>query len=204
MTPRWQTIERLFHAALERPMSEREAFIRGEAEDRKLATEVLELLDASAPDRDLDDVAPQPLVLQDLMDALGGAFLNGKQLGRYAVGELLGEGGMGLVYRATDLRDGSPVAIKILPPGQAQHPKRLERFEREASAMAALDHPGIVRIREAGSEHGVHYLVMDYLEGETLRQRVQRAGPLSSEDTIRCGLAIASALQAAHQAGVTQ
>ena len=171
MSPRWQAIERLFHAALERPVSQRESFVRAEAGDQQLAAEVLALLD-EAPSEDIP--LPQPLDLHGLMEALGGAFLSGKQLGPYTVAELLGEGGMGLVYRAIDQRDGSTVAIKILPPGQALHPSRLERFHSEARAMAALRHPAIIQIREAASDAGVHYLVMEYLEGETLRQRVQR------------------------------
>ena len=136
------------------------------------------------------------------MDALGSAFLTGKQLGNYTVAEFLGEGGMGMVYRAIDQRDGSIVAVKILPPGQALHPSRVERFRREARAMAALRHPAIVCIREAGSAGGVHYLVMECLRGETLRRRLEQAGPLSAREVIDYGLAISSALEAAHQAGV--
>jgi serine/threonine protein kinase len=210
MSPRWQTIERLFHAALERPASQRPHFVREEAGDEQLAAEVLELVEAAEP---LEDLPAQPLSLHGLMDAFGSALLSGQQLGHYVIGELVGEGGMGLVYRAIDERDGSTVAIKILPPGQAQHPRRLARFQQEARALAALHHPAIVRIREAGvghsgsefqpgSEHGVHYLVMEYLEGETLRQRVLRAGPLPATETIECGLAISAALEVAHQAGV--
>jgi serine/threonine protein kinase/Flp pilus assembly protein TadD len=204
MSPRWQSIERLFHSALERPVSEREAFVRDAARDDELAAEVLTLLD-TAPDRDADhgDLPSQPLHLHSLMDALGSAFLSGQQLGHYVVGDLLGEGGMGLVYRGIDERDGSLVAIKILPPGQAQYPARVTRFQREARAMAALDHPVIVRIRETGSGHGLHYLVMEYLEGETLRQRLQRAGALDIGEVIACGLAVSAALEVAHQAGVT-
>jgi eukaryotic-like serine/threonine-protein kinase len=203
MSPRWQVIDRLFHAALERPAWDREAFVREEAGGEELAVEVLELLDA-APAPDLEADPPlQPLSLHGLMEAFGSALFSGKQLGHYTFGELLGEGGMGLVYRAIDERDGSTVAIKILPPGQTNHPKRLERFLREARAMTALSHPAIVGIREAGSDHGVHYLAMEYLEGETLQQRVQRSGPLPIEEAVECGLAISGALEAAHQAGVT-
>jgi|CZKS01.1.fsa_nt_gi serine/threonine protein kinase/cytochrome c-type biogenesis protein CcmH/NrfG len=200
MSPRWQAIERLFHAALERPLVQREAFVREEARDQKLADEVLALLNA-APSEDVP--MRQPLDVHGLMEALGSAFLTGKQLGHYTVAEFLGEGGMGMVYRAIDQRDGSTVAIKILPPGQALHPSRLERFRREARAMAALQHPAIVCIREAGSDDGVHYLVMEYLEGETLRQRLQRAGPPSTQEVIEYGLAISTAFEAAHHAGVT-
>jgi serine/threonine protein kinase/Tfp pilus assembly protein PilF len=200
MSPRWQTIERLFHAALELPLAQREAFVRQQADDQPLADEVLALLNAAPSD---DAPLPQPLDVHGLMDALGSAFLSGKQLGHYTVAEFLGEGGMGMVYRAVDQRDGSTVAIKILPPGQATHPSRLERFRREARTMAALRHPAIVCIRETGSDDGLHYLVLEYLEGETLRQRLQRAGPLSVQEVIEYGLAISTALEAAHQAGVT-
>jgi serine/threonine protein kinase/lipoprotein NlpI len=200
MSPSWQAIERLFHAALELPLSQRESFVREQASDPELAAEVLALLDAASSE---DHQSPQPLDLHGLMDVLGGAFLSGRKLGRYAVGDLLGEGGMGLVYRAVDQRDQSVVAIKILPPGQALHPDRLERFRREARAMSAVRHPAIVSIREAGSDGSIHYLVMDYLEGETLRQRVQRAGPLSRQEAIELGLVISDALRVAHQAGIT-
>jgi serine/threonine protein kinase len=200
MSPSWQAIERLFHAALELPLSQRESFVREQASDPELAAEVLALLDAAPSE---DHHSPQPLDLHGLMDALGGAFLSGRKLGPYAVGDLLGEGGMGLVYRAIDQRDDSVVAIKILPPGQALHASRLERFRREARAMSAVRHPAIVSIREASSDGGIHYLVMDYLEGETLRQRVQRAGPLSRQEAVELGLAISDALGVAHQAGIT-
>ncbi|HTW67627.1 MAG TPA: serine/threonine-protein kinase, partial [Bryobacteraceae bacterium] len=204
MSPRWQRIEQLFHAALERQASQRAEFIREQAGDEDLAAEVLELVDA-APDEALnpDRMLTPPLDLRGLLDALAGAYLSGQMLGHYRIAELLGEGGMGLVYRAIDQDDGSVVAIKVLPPDQARDPDRLERFHRESRAMATLQHSAIVRVREAGSSQGIHYLAMEYLEGETLQKRIQRTGRLSEEETVEYGLAISAALEAAHQAGVT-
>jgi Tfp pilus assembly protein PilF len=199
LNPRWAAIDGLFEAALSLPSGERDTFVVQHAADEQLAAEVLALLRA-APE---EEPAPLPLTVQHLMEALGTVFLDGKLPAHYRVGNLVGEGGMGLVYRAVDERDGSKVAIKILHPEQAQHTDRLARFQREADAMRLLDHPGIVHIREAGSCQGIHYLAMEFLEGETLRQRLQRAGPLDLPEVFEYGLAISAALEAAHRAGVT-
>lgn len=199
MTSRWETIERIFHDALERPVGERDAFVRREAADPAIAAEVLALLAAEAG----DTVPAGPLQLSGLLEALDGAFLIGRRLGPYRIGELLGEGGMGLVYQATDERDGATVAVKILPPDQARYPRRVARFLREGRALAAVRHPSIVEVREAGVDQGVHYLAMEHLEGETLRQRIARAGALPAEVVMEYGRAMAGALAAAHAAGVT-
>jgi tRNA A-37 threonylcarbamoyl transferase component Bud32 len=199
MNARWETIDRVFHAALERPPAERAAFVRRELPDPDLAGDVLSLLESGGD----EEVPRQPLHLHGLMDALGSAFLSGTKIGPYIAGDLLGEGGMGLVYRAVDERDGSTVAIKVLAPEQTRHPGRVERFLREAKAMAAVSHPAVVRIREAGSAAGLHYLAMEYLDGETLQQRIRRAGALPLDELLACGEAIAGALEAAHSSGVT-
>jgi tetratricopeptide (TPR) repeat protein/tRNA A-37 threonylcarbamoyl transferase component Bud32 len=192
-------LDRLFEAALSLPVGEREAFLLQQAGDERLAAEALALLQAAAE----EDPAQQPLTVHHLMEALGTVFLDSQLPAHYRVGNLVGEGGMGIVYEGVDERDGSKVAIKILHPEQARHPGRLARFHREAEAMAVLDHPGIVRIREAGSGPGIHYLAMEFLEGETLRQRLQREGPLAQAQVLEYGLAISAALDAAHRAGVT-
>ena len=125
----------------------------------------------------------------------------GRTLGPYELGPLLGAGGMGEVYRATDTRLGRTVAVKVLPPEVTTTPERRMRFEREARAIAALSHPHICAIHDVGTAGDVEYLVMEYLEGETLAERIQR-GPLPATQVLRYGVQIAEALAQAHRAGI--
>jgi eukaryotic-like serine/threonine-protein kinase len=131
----------------------------------------------------------------------------GQKLGPYEIVAPLGAGGMGEVYRARDTRLGRDVAIKVLPPGMADDPERRARFEREARAVAALNHPHICVIHDVGRAPGeagsgeTDYLVMELVEGETLADRVKR-GPLPVADTLRIGAEIAEALDRAHRAGI--
>ena len=103
----------------------------------------------------------------------------GTQLGPYRVERLLGEGGMGQGYRGVDSRLGRSVAIKVLPPRLASHPGLRERFEREARAISSLSHPHICTLFDVGLHEATDYLVMEYLEGETLADRLLR-GPLTT------------------------
>ena len=98
----------------------------------------------------------------------------GTKLGPYRIVAPLGAGGMGEVYRARDERLGREVAIKVLPKAVADNPERLARFEREARALAALSHPNILAIHDFSTDAGVTYAVTELLEGETLRQRLER------------------------------
>jgi hypothetical protein len=126
---------------------------------------------------------------------------SGARLGPYEIVAPVGAGGMGDVYRARDSRLGRDVAIKVLPESTAQSPDALERFEREARAVAALSHPGIVSIHEFGREGETVYVVMELLDGATLRERLDR-GPLTVSKAIEHGIALAQALAAAHARGV--
>ena len=102
----------------------------------------------------------------------------GTRLGPYEVTGALGSGGMGDVYRAHDSRLGRDVAIKLLPPAYAEDSDRLRRFEQEARAAAALNHPGLLAVYDIGLSDGAPYLVSELLEGETLRQRLTSALPV--------------------------
>src|SRR5215813_1521067 len=98
----------------------------------------------------------------------------GIRLGRYEIVSQLGSGGMGEVYRARDTRLGRTVAIKILPPDLSGNPEARRRFEHEARTISSLNHPNICRLYDISEENGIDYLVMEYLEGETLAQRLEK------------------------------
>jgi eukaryotic-like serine/threonine-protein kinase len=129
------------------------------------------------------------------------AIATGTRLGPYQILSWLGAGGMGEVYRAQDSHLDREVAIKILPAHLADNPEALSRFEREAKAVAALSHPNILSIHDFTSDHGVHFVVMELLAGETLRSRLQRSA-LAWRRVVEIGVAIADGLAAAHSKGI--
>ena len=126
----------------------------------------------------------------------------GARLGSYEVLSPLGAGGMGEVYKARDTRLDRTVAIKVLPSHLADKPQLRERFEREARTVASLNHPHICVLHDIGQQDGIHFLVMEYLEGETLAQRLDK-GPLPLDQVLRYAIEIADALDKAHRQGVT-
>jgi Tol biopolymer transport system component len=125
----------------------------------------------------------------------------GTRLGPYEILAPLGAGGMGEVYKARDSRLERTVAVKVLPSHLSSSPEVRQRFEREAKTISQLSHPHICALYDVGSHEGTEYLVMEYLEGETLSERLAK-GPLPLEQTIRCGIEIADALGKAHRQGI--
>jgi eukaryotic-like serine/threonine-protein kinase len=126
---------------------------------------------------------------------------SGTRLGPYEIVASIGAGGMGEVYRARDTRLGRQVAIKILPAEFAADARLRSRLEREAKLISSLNHPHICTLHDVGHENGVDYLVLEYCEGATLAQRLQR-GPLPNEQVLQYGIEIAEALSRAHRAGI--
>ena len=128
-------------------------------------------------------------------------FAPQSRIGSFEVVSLLGVGGMGAVYKARDLDLARDVAIKVLREDVFDDPSGLERFKREARAASALNHPNIVTIHEIGVHDGVHYLVMEYVRGSTLRE-LMKAGLLELDEVLRMGAQIADGLTKAHDAGI--
>ncbi len=129
------------------------------------------------------------------------SFAPDTQLGPYKIISLIGSGGMGEVYRARDTRLLRDVALKVLPASFTNDPDRLRRFEQEARAVAALNHPNIVSVYDVGNSGGVHYIVSELLEGETLRQRITPTG-MPSRKAIELAVQLANGLAAAHEQGI--
>jgi serine/threonine protein kinase/Tol biopolymer transport system component len=125
----------------------------------------------------------------------------GTKLGPYEILSPLGAGGMGEVYRAKDMRLDRTVAIKVLPSHLSSNPELKQRMEREAKAISALQHANICTLHDIGTQDGTYFLVMEYLEGQTLAERLAK-GPLPVEQVVKIGIEIAQALDKAHQQGI--
>src|SRR5574341_1007056 len=125
----------------------------------------------------------------------------GVRLGPYEILAPIGAGGMGEVYRARDTRLDRTVAVKVLPAHVAGQPEVRQRFEREARAVSSLNHPHICTLYDIGQQDGIDFLVMEYLEGETLAVRLTK-GPLPVAQAIRHAIEITDALAQAHRQGV--
>ena len=126
----------------------------------------------------------------------------GQRLGPYEILSAIGAGGMGEVYRARDTRLERIVAVKVLPVHLADRAELRERFDREARTIASLNHPHICTLYDIGQQDGTDYLVMEYLEGETLAERLKK-GPLPLDQVLRYAIEIADALDKAHRKGIT-
>ena len=198
MTPeRWRRIKDVLASALEREGDDQARFVAEAcADDRELRAAVESLIQAEAR-----DVIPRDPRLATLEGPPTTGLAPGARLGPYEVCALLAAGGMGEVYRARDTRLGRDVALKTLPERLARDPARVARLEREARAASALNHPNIVTVYDVGVAGVHHYLVMELLDGASLRA-VLRGGPLSIERVLTLGTQVADALAAAHERGI--
>jgi serine/threonine protein kinase/Tfp pilus assembly protein PilF len=198
----WPRVREIFEAALGLPADIRRSYVAKACAGDELVSQEVELLLGSHERATGTSTGSSTLntFLEAGAPSLGGGAatrsLEGNRIGPYLLGPRIGAGGMGDVYSARDTRLNRTVAIKVLPARVANDSRARERFEREARAVAALNHPHICTLHDIGSQDGVDFLVMEYLDGVTLR------GPMPVEEVFRLAIQIASALAAAHQHGI--
>ena len=198
---RLQTIEEIFHSARELEPATRTKFLKEAcAGDTQMCEEIEALLRSSQEPTRFSSETPSRLAAE-LLNRNERGVLVGRTFGHYELLECLGAGGMGEVYVASDTRSGRKAALKVLPAPFTTHAERLRRFRQEAQTVIALNHPNIVTIYEIGEHESGHYIVSELIEGETLRERLRR-GPLPLDEALEIAIQCASALAAAHDAGV--
>ena len=193
---RWQQIKSIFHVAVELGPAEQVAYLDAAcAGDKSLRERVEALLSSDEQQWDLLE-RPAFEAAADLLIDDQPELSEGEQVGHYKVLGLLGSGGMGEVYLAEDNRLGRKIALKVLPAGFSSSESRLQRFQQEARTASALSHPNIITIHEISQFDGRHVIATEFVEGETLRQRIRR-GRVGVPETLEIGVQVASALEAA-------
>ena len=200
MTPdRWQQLKQIFQSALERNPAERSAFLsQACAGDPALRSEVESLI--SSHDQAGDSIEGMAAEAATEMLANEHAVV-GKQIGHYQVLNRIGRGGMGEVFLAKDTNLGRKVALKLLRSDFTRNEERLRRFRQEAQAASALNHPNILTIHEIGHDDTLHFMATEYVEGQTLREAISGTR-MALGQVLDIAVQVASALSAAHQAGI--
>jgi Tol biopolymer transport system component len=205
MTPeRWKRIDELYHAATPLAAKERAAYLATACpDDSAVRAEVEALLNEPAPEPEFLGSAALSNAAAQLVSDLAPDANVGRTLGPYLLERLLGIGGMGVVYFARDRKLQRDVAIKILPQAFTGNIDRLARFEREARTLASLHHPNICGIYGLEETAGVRFLVLEFVDGNTLADVIQRTGRgLELREALRIGRQIVDALEAAHDKGI--
>ncbi|HUE82348.1 MAG TPA: protein kinase [Pyrinomonadaceae bacterium] len=197
MTPnRWQEIERLFHAALECEPEQRHVFLANRCEgDPSLYKEVSSLVSSFEQTGTFFDATASPLAAEMFGDRVG------ENIGPYQILSVLGSGGMGTVYLAQDVRLRRKIALKLLPAQFTNDSDRLRRFQQEARAASALNHPNILTVHEIEQKSELHYIATEFIDGLTLRQKMTES-KIDLEQALDIAIQVASALEAAHAAGI--
>ncbi len=202
---RWKQIDELFDAVLDLPEAGREAFLSEKCSgDLDLKKEVLSLLDATKESDGFMQNSAMGIAAKNLANEETVVFKDyflDKTIGTYKIEKLLGAGGMGEVYLAQDEKLRRKVALKILPAEYTFNDERVKRFQLEARAISALNHPNIVTIYDVGNYEGINYIATEYVEGKTLRELV--GGGLKLKEILAIIIQSCEALAAAHSAKIT-
>src|SRR6266704_2879582 len=202
MTPaRLQTIEEIFHAALDQEPDQVGAFLDTACEGDEVLRRKVEALLASHQRAGSFIETTVAGIATRIIENEQADLLVDQTIGHYKISKRIGTGGMGDVYLATDMTAGRKAALKLLPTRFTSDAERLKRFQQEARALVGLNHPNILTVYEIGEDHSTHYIASELIEGETLRQRLMR-GRMQVGEAIDVAIQVASALAAAHEAGI--
>src|SRR5213082_1305886 len=202
MTPaQLQTIEEIFYAALDQEPDDVARFLETACEGDELLRRKVEALLASRQRVGSFIETPAVSIATRIIENGQADLLVGQTFGHYKILKRIGTGGMGEVYLATDITAGRQAALKFLPMRFTGDPERLKRFQQEAHAVVALNHPNILTVYEIGEDHSTHYIASELIEGETLRQRLMR-GRMEVGEAVDVAIQVASALAAAHETGI--
>jgi eukaryotic-like serine/threonine-protein kinase len=198
---RLQRIEEIFHAALDQEPEQVGAFLNTACEGDDVLRRKVEALLASHQLSGSFIETSVAGVASRIIENRQADLLVGQTFGHYKILNRIGSGGMGEVYLATDMTAGRKAALKLLPMRFTGDANRLKRFQQEARAVVALNHPNILTVYEIGEDHSTHYIASELIEGETLRQRLAR-GRIELSEAVDVAIQVASALAAAHEAGI--
>src|SRR6266568_3048772 len=202
MTPaQLQTIEEIFHAALDQKPEQVARFVDTACEGDELLRRKVEALLASHQRAGSFIETSTVGIATRIIENEQADLLVGQTFGHYKISKRIGTGGMGEVYLATDMTAGRKAALKLLPMRFTGDTERLKRFQQEAHAVVALNHPNILTVYEIGEDHSTHYIASELIEGETLRQRLMR-GRMQLSEAVDVAIQVASALAAAHETGI--
>jgi serine/threonine protein kinase len=202
MTPaRFQTIEEIYRAALDKQPDQISVFLDKACEGDEVLRRKVDALLASRQRVGSFIETPVAGIATRIIENGQADLLVGQTIGHYKISKRIGTGGMGEVYLATDITAGRKAALKLLPTRFTGDAERLKRFQQEARAVVALNHPNILTVYEIGEDHSTHYIASELIEGETLRQRLMR-GQMELSEAVDVAIQVASALAAADEAGI--
>ncbi len=199
---RLKQIEEIYHAALEIAPAGRDAFFKARCgEDLQLRREVESLIAVNRTSNNIFDTPPESLAAEMFSNKEKPANLAGREISHYKIIKLLGIGGMGEVYLAEDTKLRRKVALKLLPPQFSADAERKKRFEKEARAVSALNHPNIITIYEIEEAENISFMATEFVDGQTLRERIAEK-TFSWQETVKIAIQIAGALESAHSVGI--